>query len=805
MSRDHFTKNLIVPYLTLRPKEIDMTKSWKGKIAVDIRNAEPDWTPYIQPTAPDGAPNILMIVWDDVGYSAMDVFGGLIETPAMKRVAEMGIKFSNFHTTALCSPTRSSLLTGRNATSNNMACITEGGAGFPGISARIPFENGTIAEVLNERGWNTYAVGKWHLTPGEETDISAWKGRWPLGRGFERFYGFLGGETNQWYPDLVYDNHPIEQPYSPEQGYHLSKDLADKGIEFIRDAKMVAPNKPWFLYFCPGCSHAPHHVFKEWADRYKGRFDDGYEKIREKVLANQKKSGLLPEDTELSPINPHGEPDTTGPDGQPWPKIDFVRPWGSLTKDEQKLFIRMAEVYAGFVSYTDDQIGRILDFLAESGQLDNTIIIAVSDNGASAEGGPNGSFNECKFFNNIPDTIEANLPHIDDLGGPRAYNHYNTGWAWAFDTPFPYWKRYAGYEGGVADMCVVAWPQGIKARGEVRHQYIHAVDVVPTLYELLSIQPPDVLKGYTQSPMEGESFVPAVSDPDAAEKKAQFYTMLGQRALYYQGWLVSTVHPPVSGWGRYEHDVWELYNLKKDRSQMHNLVDKNPDMVEQLKGLWFYYAGIYHGLPLDDRSALEIISTPRPQPSKPRNRYVYYPDCADVPESVAVNIRRRSYTIAAGVTIGSPEAEGALFAHGGVSGGHSLFIKDKKLHYVYNWLGEKIQKISSDVPVPAGKHVFTAEFKKTGEHKETLSATGTLTLYIDMKPVGQADIMTQPGFFSLTGEGLCVGRDSASPVSPDYKAPFRFSGGVIERVVVDVSGDHYVDHEKEVAAWLMRD
>ncbi|MBP1927791.1 arylsulfatase [Methanolinea mesophila] len=782
-----------------------MTKTWKGKIALDIREATPDWVPYIQPKAPEGSPNILYIVWDDVGYGTMDTFGGPVETPNMTRIADTGIRFSNFHTTALCSPTRSSLITGRNATSNNMACITEASGGFPGLSARIPFENGTIAEVLNERGWNTYAVGKWHLTPGEEVDMSAWKGRWPLGRGFERFYGFLGGESNQWYPELVYDNHVIDPPYSPEEGYHLSKDLADKAIEFIRDAKAVAPDKPWFMYFCPGCAHAPHHVFREWADRYKGRFDVGYEEIRKQILARQKEIGLLPESTELSPINPHGEPDTKGPDGQPWPRLDFVRPWNSLSKDEQTLFARMAEVFAGFVSYTDHEIGRLLDFLRDSDQLENTIIVVVSDNGGSGEGGPNGTFNEMKFFNNIPDDVKQNLLHLDELGSPKSYNHYCTGWAWAFDTPFPYWKRFAGYEGGVSDMCVVSWSKGIPARGEMRHQYIHAVDVVPTLYEILGITPPEVLKGFTQSPIEGESFLPAIRDPKAPEKEVQFYTMLGQRALYSRGWLANTVHPPLSGWGKFEHDAWELYHLKEDRSQMRNLAREHPDILEELKGLWYYYAGIYKGLPLDDRSAMELVTTPRPQPSEPRNRYIYYPDSADVPEMVAVNIRRRSYVILAGATIEKPGAEGVLFAHGGVTGGHSLYIKDKKIHYMYNWLGEKFQKVTSNIEVPLGKHLFTAEFAKTGDDERTLSAIGTLTLYIDMKPVGSATIMTQPGYFAAVGDGLCVGRDSASPVSPDYRAPFRFTGGTIERVIVDVSGDHYVDHEKEVAAWLMRD
>jgi arylsulfatase A-like enzyme len=782
-----------------------MAKRWNGKLAIDIRDAKPDWTPFLQPQAPEGAPNILMIVWDDVGFGALDVYGGPIEVPNMHRISDMGIRYNNFHTTALCSPTRSCLVTGRNATSNNMACITEATSGFPGFSGRIPFENGFISEVLNERGWNTYALGKWHLTPEEETDLSAWKGRWPLGRGFERFYGFLGAETHQWYPDLVYDNHPIDQPYPPEEGYHLSKDITDKAIEFIMDAKTIAPEKPWFMYFCPGCAHAPHHVFKEWADKYKGKFDLGYEKIREQILANQKKIGLLPESTSLSPINPHGEPDVTGPEGQPWPKLDFVRPWESLSEEEKRLFVRMAEVYAGFVSYTDSEIGRLLDHLVESGQLENTIIVVVSDNGASAEGGPNGSFNENKMFNGIPDSIEDNLEFIDELGSPKTYNHYCSGWAWAFDTPLPYWKRYAGYEGGSSDVCIIAWPKGIKARGEIRNQYIHAIDIVPTIYDMMGIEPPEEIKGYKQSPIEGESFKASFDNPKAPEREIQFYSMLGQRAIYHQGWLANTLHPTISGWSKFEKDVWELYNLKEDRSQMHNLAGQNPGMLEKLKGLWFYYAGVYKGLPIDDRSPLEIVNTPRPQPSKPRNRYIYYPHTADVPESVAVNIRGRSYTIAAGAVIDKLEAEGVLFAQGSGLGGHSLYVKDRKLHYVYNWLGVDIQKITSDVEIPTGKHIFSAEFQKTGQDPQTRSFLGTLNLYIDNKKVGEAGIKTQPGKFSIAGEGLCVGRDSASPVSPDYKPPFAFIGGMIEKVAVDVSGEPFVDHEKEVSAWIMKD
>jgi arylsulfatase A-like enzyme len=779
------------------------SNAFKGKIDIDIRDSVPDWTPFLQPQAPAGAPNILMIVWDDVGYGAMDVNGGPIETPHMRRISDAGIRYSNFHTTALCSPTRASLLTGRNATSNNMACITEASAGFPGFSARIPFENATIAETLAERGWNTYALGKWHLTPGDEMDMSAWKARWPLGRGFDRFYGFLGAETNQWYPNLVEDNHPVDQPAQPEEGYHLSKDLVDQGIRFIRDAKMVAPDRPWFMYFCPGCAHAPHQVFKEWADRYKNRFDEGYEAIRSSILARQKDLGLLPAEVELSPINPHGEPDLTGPDGQPWPSMDFVRPWDSLNEDERRLFARMAEVYAGYVSYTDHEIGRLIDYLEESGQLENTIIVAVSDNGASAEGGPNGSVNENKFFNGIPDRIEDNLGRLEELGSPTTYNHYNTGWAWAFDTPFPYWKRFAGYEGGVCDTFVISWPRGIAGRGEFRHQYIHAVDVVPTLYELIGVRPPEVLKGYTQSPIEGESFVRTLTDASAPGRTTQFYSMLGMRALYHDGWLVNTLHPAMSGWGHFDHDVWELYHLASDRTQSRNVASEHPDLLERLKGLWFYYAGVYKGLPLDDRTALEISLSPRPQPSAPRDRYVYYPGTSEVPLASAVNIVRRSFGIAAGVVVGTPDAEGVLLAMGGVGGGLSLYLRDRRFHFVYNWLDERIQKISSDAEISIGRHLFAAQFEKTGDDP-THSAIGTLSLFMDTELVGTQEILTQPGSFSLS-EGLSVGRDSGSPASPDYRPPFAFSGGTIEAVVFDVSGEPFTDHEKEVLTYLMRD
>ena len=388
-------------------------------INVDIRDSEPDWAPFEPPKAPEGAPSVVYIVLDDVGFSAIGCYGGPVETPNIDRIAASGVRYTQWHTTALCSPTRSCLLTGRNHTRNSMACITEAAIGFPNASGTIPPENGMLPEILGELGWNTYMTGKWHLCPTDEMHLAATRRNWPTGRGFERFYGFLGAETNQWHPDLIYDNHPVDQPAQPEDGYHLTVDLTDKALEFIQDAKAVAPEKPFYLYYAPGACHAPHHVPTEWIEKYKGRFDMGYEAMREQTLERQKKLGIVPENTELPPINPIGTPqDRKGPKGQPFPMLDFTRPWASLSDDERRLFCRMAEVYAGFLAHADDQIGRLLAYLEDTEQLENTIIVLVSDNGASGEGGPNGSLNENKFINQIPDDIETNLAMIDELGSP---------------------------------------------------------------------------------------------------------------------------------------------------------------------------------------------------------------------------------------------------------------------------------------------------------------------------------------------------------------------------------------------------
>ena len=779
-----------------------MSIPFKGVINIDIKDSTPDWSPYAQPVPPEGAPSVMYVVLDDVGFSALEPYGGLIETPNIKRIVDRGLQYTNFHTTALCSPTRSCLLTGRNHTTNGMACISEASSGFPNANGHIPFECAMAPEVLGELGWSTFMVGKWHLCAEDEENLASRRHGWPSGRGFDRWYGFIGAETNQWYPDLIHDNHTVDPPQTPEEGYHLSIDITDKAMSYIRDMKAVAPDKPWFLYYAFGAGHAPHHSPKEWADKYKGKFDMGYEAYREQVFEKQKKLGIIPAAAELSPINPYT--DLKGPEGQDWPALDTVRPWASLTDDEKKLFSRMAEVYAGFVSHADHQLGRMLDYLEESGQLENTLIILVSDNGASGEGGPNGSINENKFFQGIPDTIESNMKYLDVLGSPLTYNHYPTGWAWAFNTPFKMWKRYSNYQGGTADPMIVSWPAQIKKRG-IRTQYQHAIDIVPTIYDCLDIEMPEVYRGATQIPLEGESFKATFDDPLAKGKETQFYSMLSTRGIYHDGWKAASVTPATpDGWADFTNQRWELFNTETDPSECHDLAEKEPKKLNELISLWWSEAGKYNALPLESRTALDILTTERPQLAKPRDQYEYYPGCAEVPESVAVNVRNRSYAIVADVTIDTKEAGGVLFAHGCRFGGHALYIKDGKLKYDYNYVGEEDQYVVSDKPLPTGDVRLSARFEKEGDKQPT---TGTLSLYFGQEKVGEGKIKTQPGKFSLAGEGLNIGRDGGEPVTRDYPgdAPWAFTGGTIHKVIVNVSGAPLVDVEKELIAAFARD
>jgi arylsulfatase len=775
-----------------------VSKKFKGVIKLDVRDSKPDWDPYVPPSAPKDAPNVLVILYDDTGIAAWSPFGGAINMPTLQKLADRGLTYSQWHTTALCSPTRSTFLTGRNHHLNGCSCITEGSQGFPGWSGRTPAECATIAQVLQESGWSTFWLGKEHNVPEQDICAGGVRSEWPLQKGFDRFYGFLGGETNQWYPDLVEDNRFIDQPYGPEEGYHLSKDLVDQALQMIRDQKVSNPSKPWYMWLCPGANHAPHHAPKEYIDKYKGKFDAGYEAYREWVLPRMIEKGLLPEDTKLTPLNPMPE-DAANPG-------DVVRPWESLSADEKKLFSRMAEVYAGFSEYTDVQIGRLIDYLETTGQLDNTIIFYCSDNGASGEGSPNGSVNENKFFNNYPDELAENMKYLDVLGGVETYNHYPTGWAVAFSTPFKMFKRYSEYSGGTCCPLVISWPKGIKAKGEIRHQYHHCTDIVPTVLDVCGLEMPTVYRGVEQYPLSGVSMRYTFdAKPDApTRKKRQYYAMLGTRGMWEDGWRAAAIHAPLTGKGHFDEDKWELYHTDADRSEATDLAEQHPEKLEALIKAWFEEAEKNKVFPLDDRSAAELLGVERPSSEPPRERYIYYPGTSPVPEGVAVNVRGRTYKIIADVEITDPDCSGVIFAHGSRFGGHALFIKNKKLYYVYNFLGIKPeQKFTSD-PLKPGRYTLGVEFIRdnTGEHGESLGKT---TLYVNDKIVAQGPMKTQPGKFTLSGDGLCIGRDSGDAVSEEYKPPGEFKGGTIKFVGVTIERAQYLDLEKLAAAAMAVD
>jgi len=779
------------------PPSGHQTPAFKGKIELDVRDSVPDWTPYTPKRAPAGAPNFLFILYDDTGLAAWSPYGGRIDMPTLDQLAANGLTYTQFHTTALCSPTRSTILTGRNHHLNGMAAITEAATGFPGANGRLPEQAATVGQILQDGGWSTYWIGKNHNVAEQDVASGASRKQWPLSKGFDRFYGFLGGETNQWYPDLVEDNRFIDAPYTPEQGYHLSKDLAEQAIEMIRNQKASNPSRPWFLWFNPGANHAPHQAPKDYIAKYKGKFDDGYEAYRTWVLPRMIERGILPKGTQMTPLNPLPK-DVANP-------ADFVRPWDSLTPDEKHLFSRLAEVYAAFSEYTDDQVGRIIDYLRETGQLDNTVIFYAADNGASGEGSPNGSVNENKFFNGYPDTIEENIKYLDVLGSPDTYEHFPTGWAAAFSTPFQMFKRYAEYSGGTSDPLVISWPKGIKARGEIRNQYHHSVDIVPTILEIAGLEMPKVYKGVEQYPLSGISMRYTFdAKPDApTRKKRQYYAMLGTRGIWEDGWLAAAVHAPITGKGHFDKDAWQLYHVDVDRSESKDLSKEQPQKLAALEKLWMEEAKRNLVLPLDDRTAVEILGEPRPSDEPPRERYLYYPDTAPVPEGVAVNVRGRSYKILANVEITDSKAAGVIFAHGSRFGGHTLFIKDGKLHYVYNFLGiQPEQELVSKGAISQGKHTLGVEFirEKAGEHGESL---GNAKLYIDDQVVAEGPLKTQPGKFTLSGDGLCVGYDSGDAVSQEYKAPGRFSGGKIFLVGVTVEKTQYLDLEQEAKRVMM--
>ncbi len=764
-------------------------KKFQGTTPLDIRDSKPDWDAYLYPKAPKDAPNVLVILYDDTGEATWSAYGGAVNMPTLDRLAKNGLTYTQWHTTSVCSPTRSCMLTGRNHHENGFGTISESAAGFPGYNGHIPESNATIATILRDAGWSTFWIGKNHNVPVDAFGMSASKKNWPLGLGFDRFYGFIGGETNQWYPSLTEDNHYVDQPSLPEEGYHLSKDLADKAIQYIRDSKQSDPEKPWYMWYCPGANHAPHHAPQEYIDKYKGKFDAGYDAYREWVLKRMIDKGVLPKDTKLTPINPM-------PAGT-YSKDDMVRPWNTLSSDEKKLFAHMAEVFAGFSEYTDAQIGRVIDYLEESGQLDNTLIMYCADNGASGEGSPNGMTNENFFFNGYPSDIKLGLSMMDKLGSPDTYNHFPTGWAVAFSTPYKMFKRYSGYSGGTCDPLVISWPKGIKARGEMRSQYYHATDIVPTILEACGVKMPGVVNGIKQSPLSGVSMVSSFNNAnEPTKKKVQYYEMLGTRGIWKDGWMATAVHGPLpSDIGHFDQDKWELYHTDVDRSQSTDLAAKYPKKVEEMKKLWMDEAKKNKVLPLNDLRIDEFVKYEYFAKPPADGKYIYFPNTSEVAEAQAAPTTGRSFKFFSDVTLKKGN-EGVIVAQGSRFGGYSLFIKDNKIHFVYNFLGiPPEQELSYTMPAD-GRHTIGVEFIKD-KMSEKLETLGTMKLYIDGKEVSKAPFRTIFHRYSLSGEGLCIGYDSGDPVSKQYGFKYPFKGGEIHKVVFDISNDAYIDLEKQ--------
>ncbi len=769
-----------------------------GTIGRTTDVSSPAWEAVTR--APAGAPNVVFIVLDDTGFGQLGCYGSPIDTPNLDRLAAGGVRFNNMHTTALCSPSRSCIVTGRNHHSNNMACITEGSTGYPGYNGNVPFENGMLSEMLLERGYNTYMIGKWHLIPSSQETAAGPYTRWPLGRGFERYYGFLGGDTSQWFPDLIYDNHQVEPPRTPEEGYHLTEDLADKAIGFIADAKQIDPDKPFYLHFCPGATHAPHHAPKEWIDRYVGKFDDGWEVYREQVFAKQQELGIVPADATLSRHDPD------------------VPEWASLSDDQRRLYARMMEVFAGFLSHTDHHIGRVLDFLDQTGELEDTLIMVISDNGASSEGGETGTTNEAQFFNMAPEPFEESLKAIDQLGGPQYFNHYPWGWTFAGNTPFRRWKRET-YRGGVSDPFIVHWPKGVKTRGDVREHYAHAIDMVPTVLDLLDLQPPAAIRGVTQAPLEGASFASVLDDASADETRTeQYFEMMGHRAIYKDGWRAVCPWPgpsfkeagkqfgtPITAADlvAMDQDGWELYHVAEDFAENDDVAAEHPDILNDLISLWYVEAGKYNVLPID-ASGIFRLAQEKPVLALPRDQYVYYPGTQSIPFFAGARVLNRPHSITAKVDIPAGGAEGVLLSQGTSAGGYSFYVKDKHLHYVHNYVSRALHHVVSDIEVPEGAHELRFEFEVTGQPDlfAGKGSAGSLQLYIDGKLVGVADAPETVPLAFNPGNLVC-GSDPGSVVTSDYAQPFAFTGD-LHKVTVDLSGELITDTEAEMRMHMAR-
>jgi len=741
---------------------------------------------------PEGAPNVLVVLIDDVGFGASSAFGGPCQTPNLENLAGKGLKYNRFHTTALCSPTRQALLTGRNHHSVGMGGITEIATSAPGYNSIRPNTAAPLAEILKLNGYSTAQFGKCHEVPVWETSALGPFNSWPTGGGgFEYFYGFIGGETNQWYPAIYEGTTPVEPEKTPEEGYHFTEDMTTKAVKWVRQQKSLMPDKPFFMYFAPGATHAPHHVPKEWIDKYKGKFDQGWDKVREETFARQKKLGVIPKDCQLTA------------------RHEQIPAWETISAEMKPVLAREMEIYAAFLSHTDHHIGRLVDSLADLKILDDTLIyVIIGDNGASAEGSLQGTFNEMVTLTGFahlesPEFLKANL---DKFGGPEAYNHYAVGWAHAMDTPYQWTKQVASHWGGTRNGTIVHWPKGIKAKGEIRSQFCHVIDVAPTVLEVAGLPEPTLVHGVMQKPIEGVSMAYSFNDAKAEERhQTQYFEMFGNRGIYHKGWTAVTKHRTPWETGQielppFDEDIWELYDTSRDWSQTKNLAKEQPEKLAELQRLWMIEATKHNVLPLDDRSMERGNPDVAGRPQLVRgNRQLLFGGMGRLTENSVVNMKNKSHAVTAELVVPESGAEGPIIAQGGLTGGWSLYAKEGKPKYCYNFYGLKRYYVEGTRPIPAGTHQVRMEFAYDGGGP---AKGGTVTLFVDGKKAGEGRVeQTEPVVFSAD-ETLDIGFEAGSPVTPDYPV-HRFTGEVswveidVDKAAADV--DHLIQPEERLA------
>jgi arylsulfatase len=735
---------------------------------LDARDTKPP--PRFEVKAPAGAPNVLIVLVDDMGFGMPSAFGGPVRMAAADRLASQGLRYNQFHTTALCSPTRTALLSGRNHHMNNMGGITEIATAFPGNTGQRPDNVAPLAEMLRLNGYSTGFFGKNHETAAWEVSPSGPTNRWPTRSGFDKFYGFMGGETDQWNPSLYDGLTRVETPHYP--GYNFMTDMTNNAIAWTKFQKALTPDKPFFMYFAPGATHAPHHVPKEWIDKNKGRFDGGWDKMREETLARQIALGFVPAGTKLAP------------------KPKDIKDWDKLTADERKLFARQMEVYSGFGEYCDNEIGRLFDTLRDIGQLDNTLIFyIIGDNGTSAEGGMSGMFNEMTYFNGVGETVQEMLKHYDDWGGPGTYPHMAAGWAVAGDTPFMWTKQIPSNYGGTRNGMIVSWPKRIKAANQVRSQWHHVIDVAPTVLEAASLPEPKSVNGTEQAPIEGVSMLYTFDKPDAqGTHKAQYFEIMGNRAIYQDGWFAGTIHR--APWEqlprrKLQEDIWELYNASSDFSLVNDLAASNPAKLKELQDLFMTEATKYRVLPIDDRvlERLNPASAGRPDVMGDRTSLTLSAGMVGMSENVFINIKNRSLSITADVEIPDGGANGVILAQAGRFGGWSLYLKEGKPTYCYNFLGLQQFKVSAPEALAAGKATVRMNFDYDGGG---IGKGGTVTLLINGAKAASGRIERTQGMMFSADETAGVGMDDATPVTNDYKERDNAFTGKILKVTVDV-------------------